>query len=563
MYTLKSDHGKFVCAEDGGAKQGTIDGRPAGLMTANRDSAGGWETFTIEKSDEPNVFGLKSTHGFFACCEDEGKAGYVAFNREDLGPWEKFKLVVQENGKKISFESLCRPGYFIKVWNDGRVVLDQPMFEDKPSETPGGYETFTCDPPFKSGVVPGKSVIQGQLRIDSNGFTDDSGARILPIGLHVGDLFSKFVRDPSHSERIIQQARDAGYSYIHFWMNLGTLGDYWSGRECGPGYTEDFWGQLGKLGDVLDTYGMKGGYNLGDYELWPNEDHGSFFEELGRHLAQREHCTAAYVFGGNEAWQTGADNKQEIEHALQRFKECCSTIICTTTAPPSEHENDIAEWCGGDFFAIHGYRGGEDHDRIRHIFSVQWEGHPPKKFGIQDEWTGPGDQVSVKPNHCYEGRDVDCNHMIAGAVQSLNSNQAFNYFCGDGVKSDGDITRWPGFYEVPKVAQWMPQDIMAWPTAIHFGTTQPDRIFEPTAEDTLRFDHRINGDGRFFGVFYGDEGNLRARCKRACFMSFIDFAGNVSEEQQYDLSQEAHLNFVRSQGGQPGYTAQFVIGRLR
>lgn len=403
--------------------------------------------------------------------------------------------------------------------------------------------------------------IQGQLRLDDAGYCDDV-TRILPIGLHVGDLFSKFTRDPAHAERIIVQARDAGYTFIHFWMNLGTLGDYWSGRECGPGYNPDFWDKLSQLGDLLDSYGMKGGYNLGDYELWPGQDHVSFFTELGHQLARREFKTACYVFGGNEAWQTGADNKHEIEVALQAFQQVCPHVIVTTTAPPDEHEDSIAEWCGGNFFAIHGYRGAEDHDRIRHIFSVQWEGHPPSKFGIQDEPTGPGDKVSVKPSHCYEGRDVDANHMVALAVQSLNSNQGFNYFCSDGVKSDGDITRWPGFYEVARVAKWMPIDIMAWPEAIHFGSSQGDRVFEPTAEDTLRFDHRIRGN-EFFGVFYGDEGNLRARCKRACFMTFIGFDGVKQSEIQYDLGSEAKLNFVRSQGGNPGYTAQFVIGRLR
>lgn len=81
--------------------------------------------------------------------------------------------------------------------------------------------------------------IQGQLRLDDAGYCDDV-KRILPIGLHVGDLFSKFTRDPAHSERIIAQARDAGYTFIHFWMNLGTLGDYWAGRECGPGFNADF-----------------------------------------------------------------------------------------------------------------------------------------------------------------------------------------------------------------------------------------------------------------------------------------------------------------------------------
>ena len=49
----------------------------------------------------------------------------------------------------------------------------------------------------------------------------------------------------------------------------------------------------------------------------------------------------------------------------------------------------------------------------------------------------------------------------------------------------------------------------------------------------------------------------------ACFLSFVGFDGEVSEEVQYDLGEEIHLNFVRSQDGQPGYTAQVVTGRLR
>jgi len=561
MYTLRSDHGKFVSAEDGGAPQGTIDGRPAGLMTANRDSAGGWESFTIEKSDEPDFYGIKSTHGFFACCEDEGKAGYVAFNREGLTAWEKFKLVVRDNGEKISFESQCRPGYFIKVWGDGRVSLDQPMWENQPSPDPGGYETFTIDPPFKSGVIPGKSVIQGQLRIDSAGYVDDVG-RVLPIGIHIGDLFSKFVRDRAHAQNLCSQASAAGYPLIHFWMNLGTLGDYWSGRECGPGYTDNFWGELGALGDLLDSYGLKGGYNLGDYKLWSG-DHISFFSQLGDHLSQRSMNTAAYVFGGNEAWQTGADSVDEIKDALNAFRAHCATVICTTTAPPSESAEDIAEWCSGDFYAIHGYRDAEDHDRIRHIFSVPWEGHPPDAYGWQDEPTGPGDGVSVKASHCYNGRDVDANHMCALAVQSLMCNQGFNYFCEDGVKSDGDITRWAGFHEVAKVIGFVPVDIMGWPGPLHFGGSQShNRVFSPLAENTLRFDHRLAHDGRIFGIFYGDEGSLSAKCERACTLDFLEMDGTVTETRSFTEGQTLTLSFRRSQGGQPGYTAQVVRGYM-
>jgi len=564
MTTLKSDHGKFASAEDGGGLPGQIiDGRPSGLMTATRDSAGAWESFMVFDSDDEGHYSIQSCHGFYACCENEGRDGIIVFNRQEVGAWEKFILHSKENGSKVSFESVCRPGYFIKVWGDGRVSLDQPMFEDSPSTVPGGYETFTADPPISS-FTPGESIIQGQLRIDEAGFTDDSGNRILPIGLHVGDLFSVFVRDASRAESIVSLAKSAGYPFIHFWMNLGTLGDYWSGRECGPGYTDDFWGQLGRLGDLLDKHGMKGGYNLGDYKLWGGS-HSEFFAELGRHLRARENCTAAYVFGGNEAWQTGADSKEEISDALDNFKAEVSTIIVTTTAPPDESAPAIAEWCGGDFYAIHGFRGNEDHDRIRHIFSVPWEGHPPVRFGIQDEPTGPGDEVSVKPAHCYEGRDVDANHMCALAVQSLMCNQGFNYFCGAGVKSDTPLDSYAGFYEVAKVHGIVPLDIMGWPGVFHFGSSQSGhRVFSPLAEDTLRFDHRISHDGEIFGIFYGDQGTSRAKCERACFLTFVNWDGTTGEEKQFDLSEEISFNFVRSIGGQPnGYTAQVVRGRLR
>jgi hypothetical protein len=271
------------------------------------------------------------------------------------------------------------------------------------------------------------------------------------------------------------------------------------------------------------------------------------------------------VFGGNEAWQTGADSKEEISDALDCFTEECNTVICTTTAPPSENVEDIEAWCDGDFYAIHGYRDGEDHDRIRHIFSVPWEGNPPSSFGWQDEPTGPGDEVSVKASHCYDGRDVDANHMCALAVQSLLCNQGFNYFCGAGVKSDTFLTDYAGFHEVARVKNIVPIDIMGWPGVFHFGGSQSSqRVFSPCEEDTLRFDHRISHEGRIFGIFYGDEGRTFARCERACFLSLVYWDGTISEEKQFDLGQEISFDFVRSQGGQPnGYTAQVVSGRLR
>ena len=51
--TLETDHGRFVCAEEGGGTEGTVvDGRPQGLATGTRESAGAWETFTVERDGE-------------------------------------------------------------------------------------------------------------------------------------------------------------------------------------------------------------------------------------------------------------------------------------------------------------------------------------------------------------------------------------------------------------------------------------------------------------------------------------------------------------------------------
>lgn len=446
-------------------------------------------------------------------------------------------------------------------WEEGPTDPDEPVDPvdpidpDEPLPTP--------DPDFVG--------IQGRLRLDDAGYCDDV-KRINPVGVHLGDIFSKFTYDEAHAEKYVIWARNAHYPYIHFWMNLGTLpnrdgsmpNSFWAGRECGPGFTPDFWGKLGRFGDLLDKYGMKGGYNLGDWKLWEG-DHKSFFRELGRHTRSRANKTAAYVFGGNEAWQTGASSKEEILDALDEFKTEDHETIVTTTSPPTEDTAEIAAWCGGDFYAIHGWRDGEDHDRLRHIFSVNWDGHPPAKFGKQDEPTGNGDEVSVKAQHCYHGRDVDANHLCALAVQSLVSNQGFNFMSSEGVKSDGDITKRAGFYEVGKVSRIVPIDIMAWPKSFHFGSSQSaHRVFSPGRSDTLRFDHRISHDGRIFGVFYGDQGETFARCERACFLSFVNWDGSVGSEKQYDLGTEIHFNFVRSTNGLPnGYTAQAVIGRLR
>jgi hypothetical protein len=310
----------------------------------------------------------------------------------------------------------------------------------------------------------------------------------------------------------------------------------------------------------LDSFGLKGIFCTGDYAL-RSMSHAEFAATLGGILAPRD--TGALVIAGNEAWQTGADSIETLEAFCEAFKSVCPDVPITTTAPPTEAAGDIAAWCGGDYYAIHGYRGGEDHDRIRHIFSVPWEGHPPCAYGFQDEPTGPGDEVSVKASHCYDGRDVDAFHLCALAAQSLICNQGFNFFCGDGVKLTGDIARWAGFAEVARVPSLLPPDLMAWPDPFHFGDSQSAvRVFRPNAGNEVRFDMRIADDGRIVGLLYGDEGRASVICERGCRISVTNWDGEVIADRGFSPGDELAVDFVRSQGGQPGRTCFLVRGEL-
>lgn len=565
---LTSDHGKFCTAEDGGGNEGqVIDNRQAGLMTANRTIAGAWEEFTVVESDQIGVFGLRSRHGKFACCENAeedsklGRAGIIVFNRDSIGPWEKFIIHNVEDGRKVAFESVARPKYFIKAWPDGSVTLDQSMNGDTPVDEPGAYETYVSDPPLRTVGVQPKNFITGQLRISGSGYADDKGP-YLPVGIHMGDLFSCYCYGQMDKvQDALSKIRDAGYGLVQFWLNLGSLGgDYWLGREIGPEITPDYWGKVVRFSDLLDSYGLKGIFCTGDYAL-RGMSHNDFATELGRILSGRN--TGALVIAGNEAWQTGAESIDTLNDFCDAFKRVCPSVCITTTAPPTEAKDDIANWCDGDFYAIHGYRGGEDHDRVRHIFSVPWEGDPPTEYGFQDEPTGPGDEVSVKASHCYHGRDVDASHLFALAVQSLMCNQGYNFFCGDGVKLTGDIARWQGFYEVAVAPNALPKDIMSWDKPFHFGESQSShRVFGPDYGNQVRFDCRLSPSGQIFGVLYGDEGEFGIRCYRRCRVKVSDYKGNVYSEQEYAPGSKLFGTFVRSQNGQPGLTSFIVTGQL-
>ena len=84
---LKTAHGKYLVVE------------PDGTIKADRDTAGPWETFTLEGIGGGTVMNpvpigkkisLKTHHGMYLSAQPDGK---LEANRSAVGPWEEFEVV--------------------------------------------------------------------------------------------------------------------------------------------------------------------------------------------------------------------------------------------------------------------------------------------------------------------------------------------------------------------------------------------------------------------------------------------------------------------------------------
>jgi len=74
--TLRSHHGKYLCAEQSGA------------VVWNRDVPKEWESWTV--LDHGATWNLRSSHGKFLCIEPNG---HIVANRDVPKEWETLYVV--------------------------------------------------------------------------------------------------------------------------------------------------------------------------------------------------------------------------------------------------------------------------------------------------------------------------------------------------------------------------------------------------------------------------------------------------------------------------------------
>jgi hypothetical protein len=430
---------------------------PDGVIHANSANAGAWEVFTLERRDGPgrvnegDIVGLRSAHNLWVVAEGGG-GREVNANRTGFGPWEEFRI------------------------------------QAAPGSSLGG------------GAHP--SPIVGRLRLQGDRMYVDDNGPVLPIFCHFGEAFSRYTRNRDAVRRQLDVIAQAGYHGIRFWTTLGGGGGgYWGGREVYEAWTPDYWGQLRDFLRDIAARNLRAVISQGDLFPAAIPDRFHFAQRLSDVLDEVGAAgSVAIIEGGNEAWQTGESDPNRLAQFVGWIKQRHPATLCTISSPPGEGRDELNAWSvyPADLFDVHGYRDGHWWDKVRHIFSISYEGQPNKRLGWQGEPCGPGGAVSVTANK----HELDGNTLPAMAAMSLMSRQAWCFMSGAGVLFDYPIDSELGFWEVPRVRDALPRDVMNFSMLIHGGTRWAnERVFEALGE--TRCDHALSDDGRFVAILYG------------------------------------------------------------
>lgn len=369
-------------------------------------------------------------------------------------------------------------------------------------------------------VVPAAPVVypklRGQLRIEANRFVDDSGP-VLPVFAHAGDIFALYKRNPALVYDQLDKMAAAGYQGFRFWTILG--GEYWEkpDRHIGPKYFgEEYYVLLKSFMQEAHARGLRLVASQGDIgQLGNIEQRKAFarrFAQIAREVDGTGHLVA-FFDGGNEAWQTGEPDPQRLAQFVQAYRDAGGTALLTLSSPPGEDKKELDDFSidPAQCYDVHGYRGGRAYDKIRHIFSLPYEGKPNRKLGIQSEPPGNGALVSVTDNK------QELNHEAVAllGLMSLICRQAWVWFSGEGVRIQAGLETEQGFAATPKAAAFLPSDVMSFSTLHHSGDTWSSiRIVDRGVTHESRVDGVQHSDGRVVYLFYGEPGTHTFRAAK-------------------------------------------------
>jgi len=401
------------------------------------------------------------------------------------------------------------PGAMVQLQDDGNFVL----YEDPNGPQAGvpiwaaSTGVFVIEDVEPEPIPAHPDPIVGRLRLNGTMFVDDSGP-INPCFAHAGDLFALFVRDKARALKEMDDMVVVGYYGARVWTCLG--GDYWTSkdRHVGPNLTPNYWALWSEFLRELNARLLRLVVSQGDIgQAGATVNQRKAFATRMAHEAKAVDGTGfiyAFFDGGNEAWQTGEPNPDNLAAFVQAYKDAGGTAILSLTSPPGEKKEELDRFSisPADIYDVHTYRGDHWYDKRRHIFSIPYEGKPNKKNGIGSEGPGNGDLVSV----CDNKHELNHEAMGCLAAASFIGRQAYVWFSGEGVMIQAGLHTQQGFEACALVARLLPRDVMAFAVIHHSGDSwKNERVLIPPSDD-VRVDGASHSDGRFAFTLDGPSG---------------------------------------------------------
>jgi hypothetical protein len=244
---------------------------------------------------------------------------------------------------------------------------------------------------------------------------------------------------------------------------------------------------------------------------------------------------------------TGNENGNNIRdmtigkqvEVMEAFLDVLPVSVRSLTDSP---EHDLRRWhhdiC--TVWDVHGYRRGHFWDKIRHIFSLLWEGSPPRRLGIQSEPFGAytnalEDLVSVDDNDA----ELDNPEVMALSMLMMYVFRQWAVFFsnpGVSIRRRGAFARQPGFLAIPRAMNAIPPRVIRSGNLAHGGVSQRGkRIFAADPwEDGLRADQAVSSTGEAVVMLYGPTGRYNIDVER-------DITGKILNPATATWSEEMTL----------------------
>ena len=250
----------------------------------------------------------------------------------------------------------------------------------------------------------------------------------------------------------------------------------------------------------------------------------------------------ALIEGCNEVRDTGGQRNQDpaaLEKLVKRTRDRHPQPLYALSAFTGHEDRDVLKaWTPGwmQFYLVHGWRGGRTPDKVRHIFSLGYDGEAPtvRRLGWQGEPTGPGKFVSATE---AQG-ELDDEALALMAAMAAVCRQAWVYMSSPGVIYRPDVepfTAMPGFAAAPRLIRQLPQDVMTYTKIAHGGNTW-SQLRPLEAQDEVRCDYAMDNSGKFVAVVYGPAGTYNLKVSRS-FDGVLIHPGTGAQEP------------IRGQGG--------------